>query len=294
VIRYPAPDVPQTWRYESYAGVQVQVPATWGWGGSPIRADIFHGEGSLGSCGTALAAVQSPEDPGSYISPMTGFTGRPVAMSDRCMSWGSDGVMPTGDALWFASPLAVGTKDVGGIVAETRAVGDQHVTVFSDRAALRRQILGTATLVGDADANGCPTRPVLRPEAGPTGLRPTSMSVCVYSQDSGTAVLLWSGRVQRQAQRYAGIVDTVSAAAGARCPATPAGAWVALGLRADDGARWDIVDLSCSRIRLADDQQAPLTPGTVREWAQGGATAYVPAPRAIDPALRGYFRSPAG
>jgi hypothetical protein len=294
VIRYPAPDVPRAWRYESYAGVQVQVPPTWGWGGSPIHSDIFHGKDSLGSCGSAQAAVQSPDDPGSYISSVTGFTGRPAVMSDLCMSWGSDGIMPTGDALWFASPLEVGVKDVGGIIAETRVVGDQRVTVFSDHAALRRQILGTATLVGDTDANGCPTRPVLRPSAGPQGLRPTSMSVCVYSQDSGTAVLLWSGRVERHAADYAGSVDTASESAGTSCPETPAGTWVALGLRADNGTRWDVVDLSCSRIRLADGREAPLAPATVEVWAAGAVTAYVPEPSTANPALRPFFRPPAG
>ena len=33
-ISYPKVDVPQTWRYESYAGVQLQVPDAWGWGGN--------------------------------------------------------------------------------------------------------------------------------------------------------------------------------------------------------------------------------------------------------------------
>src|SRR5262249_52161420 len=153
---------PHSWRYESYAGVQVQVPATWGWGGAPMRSDIFEGKNSLGSCGSSTAAVQSPEDSAAYISLQTGFTGRPTMMSDICVPWGAAGVMPRGDALWFASPLDVGVKSVGGVVAETRAVGSQHVTVFSTSSALRRQILGTATAV-DTDANGCPTQAVVRP-----------------------------------------------------------------------------------------------------------------------------------
>ena len=52
--------------------------------------------------------------------------------------------MPSTDAVWFGSPLAVGVKNVGSVVAETRAIGGQHVTVFSRESALRRQILGTA------------------------------------------------------------------------------------------------------------------------------------------------------
>src|SRR4051795_9318828 len=166
VITYPSSEAPQGWHYESYAGVQVQVPADWGWGGAPLRSDIFHGKDSLGTCGSAQAAVQSGDDDSSYISSATAFTGRPAIMSDLCMSWGSDGAMPQGDALWFASPLEVGQRSLGSVVAETRAVGDQHVTVFSRHASLRRQVLGTAHVV-DTDANGCPTHPVLRPVSGP-------------------------------------------------------------------------------------------------------------------------------
>src|SRR4051794_27114468 len=87
VVGYPSVDAPQSWRTESYAGVQVQVPADWGWGGAPLRMDIFHGKDSLGSCGSATAAVQSTADRSSYVSAATAFTGRPVMMSDVCMSW---------------------------------------------------------------------------------------------------------------------------------------------------------------------------------------------------------------
>jgi len=293
VITYPSVHAPQSWRYESYAGVQVQVPASWGWGGAPLRSGIFHGKDSLGSCGAAQAAVQSAEDPSSYVSAATGFTGRPVVMSDLCVSWGSDGTMPTGDALWFASPLAVGLRDVGGVVAETRAVGDQHVTVFSAHSALRRQILGTTEEV-DTDANGCPSHPVLEAQPGPDGLRPDSMSVCAYSQDSGAAVLLWSGRLPaRSVQRYADAVREPGTDH-AHCPAAPSGTWVALGLHGDGGTRWDLVDLRCDRIRGTDGAQWPLTPATVSDWARDGVTAYVPAPLRAAAGIDRYFRRAAG
>jgi hypothetical protein len=294
VVTYPSSAAPQGWRYESYAGVEVQVPADWGWGGAPLRSDIFHGKDSLGSCGSAQAAVQSGDDDSSYVSSTTAFTGRPAVMSDLCMSWGSDGAMPQGDALWFASPLEVGQRSLGSTVAETRAVGDQHVTVFSGRASLRRQVLGTARVV-DTDANGCPTHPVLRPVSGPAGLRPDSMSVCAYSQDSGTAVLLWSGSMSRRAaQDYVGTLRREPASTSAACPRVPSGTWVALGLNGDGGTRWDLVDLTCARIRATGDDQWPLTRSTVADWAGGGVAAYVPQPTQASDDLEGYFRAVLG
>jgi hypothetical protein len=219
----------------------------------------------------------------------TAFTGRPVMMSDLCIPWGADGAVPGGNALWFASPLEVGIRTLGGRVAETRAVGSQHVTVFSDSSALRRQILGTATTV-DTDANGCPTRAVVRPTGGTPGMHPESLSVCVYAQDTGTATLLWSGQLPGHvAEEY---VDAVRASplAPGECATTPSGTWVALGLHGSDGTRWDLVDLTCSRIRSVGGAQVALTPATVTAWATGGVTAYVPEPLNAGADLQPYFR----
>ena len=64
------------------------------------------------------------------------------------------------------------------------------------------------------DANGCPTRAVNRPTAGPRGLRPDSLSVCIYSQDTGVATLMWSGALpEHEAQAYADAVDDATAEA---------------------------------------------------------------------------------
>ena len=294
VFHFPSAGVPQSWRVESYAGVQVRVPDTWGWGGAPVHSDIFRGNDSLGACGSSTAAVKSPADPASFISSQTPFTGRPVVVSDRCLSWGSDGIMPTGDALWFDSPLDVGVKNVGVEVAETRAVGDQHVTVFSGDPTLRSRVLGTAHQV-DSDDNGCPTDAVLRPVDGPVGMRPDWMSVCVYSEDTGTPVLLWSGRVGAAgAQRYADGLRAVATAGPGDCPAAPSGSWVALGLHGHGGTRWDLADLSCASLRGPGGSRAPLTPATVRDWARGGVTAYVRAPAGAPPSLRAYFQTTAG
>ncbi len=291
VIRYPSVTVPAVWRTESYDGVQVRVPDTWGWGGAPIRSDAFAGQ-RLGACGANQAAVRSPSDHSTYLTPATPFSGRPAMLTFRCYTWGSDGVLPTTDAVWFGSPLAVGLKGVGAVTAETRAVGTQHVTVFSSDSGLRREILGTAQEV-DVDANGCPTHAVHRPSAGAHGLVPSSLSVCVYSQDTGTSVLLWSAR--RDGSAAVAYTRAFADAAGrgdpASCPVTPQGEWVALGLRdSHSGAeRWDVLDLGCARL-VGQGVEAPLTAADVGPWAGDGTAAYVPTPRGVDARVASYFR----
>jgi hypothetical protein len=116
------------------------------------------------------------------------------------------------------------------------------------------------------------------------------LSVCVYSQDTGTSVLMWSGQVgAEQARAY------VAATAGAgteshACGADPSGRWVALGVHVGDRVRWDVVDPSCAGIAVAGGGTVPMTPATVRDWARDGVTAYVPAPSGR-PGLDAYFQS---
>ena len=290
VITYPRIDVPPTWRYESYAGVELQVPDTWGWGASPVRSDHFAGPQHLGACGSNQASVLSPADDSTYVSVFSGFVGRPAITNDRCVGWGSDGSYPYDNAVWFDSPLSVGVKPLGGTIAETRQIGGQHVTVFANEASVRRQILGSARQV-DVDGNGCPTQPVNRPTAGPRDLQPESMSVCVYSQDTGVSTLMWSGSVPATVARtYSGVVGEVADDSTGGC-STPSGRWVALGLQGSGGTRWDVADLECGRIVRAGHESAPLTPGTVSPWAFGGATAYLSAPRGTRD-LDQYFIAP--
>ncbi len=162
--------------------------------------------------------------------------------------------------------------------------------MFSRDSDLRRQILGTAEQV-DVDANGCPTRAVNRPTAGPQGLRPDSLSVCIYSQDTGVATLMWSGALpEHEAQAYADAVDDATAEASGHCPA-PSGRWAALGLDGDGGTRWDVVNLGCLRIQRAGGESAALTDATVLPWAYGGVKAYLSTPRGA-PQLEPYFQAP--
>jgi DNA-binding CsgD family transcriptional regulator len=290
VITYRHVDVPESWRHESYAGVELQVPDTWGWGGSPLRSSFFPGPRHLGACGTTQAAVLPPDDASTYVSPLNGFVGRPAVMDRRCVTWGADGSLPTGQAVWFDSPLPLGVKPGGSVVAETRGVGEQHVTVFSDDRDLRRQILGSAEQV-DVDGHGCPTRPVVRPTRAPGDLEPTSMSVCIYSQDTGIATLMWSGTVPRpRALAYAEAVSAAGDDGTQACP-TPTGRWVALRLAGEGGSRWDLVNLGCASIQLAGGGSAALTSDTVEPWAYAGATAYVSPPLGHGE-LEQYFQAP--
>ena len=128
------------------AGVSLRVPGDWGLGASPV--DPGAGDG-------LMMCADPPKGP---------YVGRPVMLSDVCISEaGSDVVAPKVDAVWFASPLASGTRVIDGRTEETRDEYGVRVTVWSDDPQLRTTIFdssdghepGKMYTLPFVDANGC-------------------------------------------------------------------------------------------------------------------------------------------
>jgi hypothetical protein len=291
--------VPSDWRYESYDGVQLRVPPTWGWGGAPMSTG-----GDVMSCG-ASTAVSVPDTLGSEPVGGRPFVGRPVMTSDACQSGDGALAWPTAPAaVWFGSPLPVGTDTSGDQVAQTIAVGSQHVTVFARDDTLRAEVLGTTEAVA-VDGNGCPTAPVREPSPGPTdAASPTGLSVCVYD----TGRLLWSATEGApQALAYVDAFEQASATYDpvSLCSPDQPGQWVALGVAYGDAPRrWDVTNFDCPALvgtyTYGQGKQspvnAPLTPATVSPWAGGGVKAYVVGPHGLGPddPVASYFRGMLG
>ncbi|MEI2777771.1 MAG: hypothetical protein V9G19_17765 [Tetrasphaera sp.] len=291
--------IPANWRPESYDGVQLWVPPTWGWGGAPMRAD-WNGDQPLDCSGGRAFTIPGSSD--YEFVPDTPYVGRPVMMTDAC--GGSLEARPSVEAVWFdAAGIEPGTQTYAdGVVRETRIIGDVTVSVFSSDPALRERILGSAQRV-DIDANGCPTSPPNQQvdSTWTEGLEPSALSVCVYSNTGAT--LLWSGQVGAdRATAYAAAVGLGTAGAHR---ARPPERWtgdqdaVYLGLRSlgaadDNRVRWD--RYSPTSIVSPDGKSVVMTPATVANtapWAKdsGGVKAYVVGGGAdIEPAVQKFFR----
>lgn len=282
------PGAPDDWRVESYGGIQVRVPPTWGWGGAPFEESWTGGD--VIGCGSTTAFVVPGSDDYEFVDQDTPFVGRPAMMTDACEGYDLRFTFPQVDAVWLDSPIGVGVRDLrGGQVAETVEVGDLRATVFSRDDELRRRILGTAEAVA-VDGNGCPNRPGMMPRADRGSLVPESMSACLYDTEGGTTTLVWSGiRSARQASDYVAAYDARSAAYDPLrvCGAPASGQWIALGIHGTDGGtRWDVVSFECGQVVAAyrsaagevAPAAAPLAEDTVRPWAGGGVRAYAWGP----------------
>ena len=177
------PTVPDDWRTESYAGIQVKVPETWAWGGAPFDAAWEPGERLL-DCGATAFVVPGSRDY-ENAPPGTPYVGRPVMLTDACALFDPERpAEPSAPYAWLGAPIPVGTVNFdNGYVMETVRVGDSTVSVATRDVDLRRQIIGTARAV-DVDDNGCQTRLAGPPTVGSVlveGMGKVSeTSVCVY------------------------------------------------------------------------------------------------------------------
>lgn len=182
----PAADT-SGWRLESYRGVELRVPRSWGWGATPrtlaAQCGPYYGR-------RTDAFQQALSD--------VGYVGRPDAKAgwQRCST---PAVLPHTPYVWFASPDRVGTTTVSSSAQlsmrrTTVEVGGVRVTVADNQPAERAAILasiGTAPV----DGNGCPmsaavatAMEVAPPRLGGTAAFSVSeigpaqrLSVCLYS-----------------------------------------------------------------------------------------------------------------
>lgn len=130
----PVQSLPDGWRWETYGGVQLQVPTQWGVGGS-YRS--------------WCAARETPTTPEPYVGRPTGATPAILCGDEPREQW-----VPYVE---FDGPDPLGREDLGdGWIRETRQVGDRFVTVRADDPSLLDQILASAMTVDEVDAVGCP------------------------------------------------------------------------------------------------------------------------------------------
>ncbi len=159
---------PEGWRWESYGGIELQVPDDWGWGttGSPPCLQGRDAQPYVGRPGAVLS-IGCPE---------------PVPDLDARVPY-----------VWLDDSAQQGTRAYDhGWSERTQVLGGVPVTVFTDDPSLAVRILDSAREVGGTDANGCPlTHPIAsdplgQPMQGP-GLdgvgTAQAVRVCRYALD---------------------------------------------------------------------------------------------------------------
>ena len=290
------------WRTEYWHDIQVDVPADWGWGGSPFEENFsdpeYDEEGSLTAC--AAGAFRAPGVTGEPDFRATPYVGRPFFLTDVCELF-RDGQWrePEAPYLWFGTPIEPGIREFdNGFVQETIEFEGEPVTVATDDPSLRRQILDSVT-GGETCMSEYDGRPPTSP--APEGAIDFSgLTVCAYRSDEGSqlnrlayAVELDRGAADRLVRAVAGS-DRVRG-----CPeGAEDGVTVQLNLRGSAGTEdvaW-LVDLGdCPRVDLGIGDARKLTEANVSIWAVDGLPTVLFASWAYnEPWMSRYFIGPQG
>jgi len=193
---------PRGWRAESYNGIQLWVPSSWGWGEVPRRTTH-----RLVSCGVVAYSPTVVTADLRYVLMGCAFppyVGRPVAPGAACPP-----PPPTSAThVWFDSPLPTGSGPVQTTVT-VRGLTPFNITVADANQVERKMILRSVEPVF-IDANGCPrdsagTRKLeslAQPEPSPRFVR--TLSLCLFAASrSNREVLFYSTCVEGPAARQA-------------------------------------------------------------------------------------------
>ncbi|HSV39081.1 MAG TPA: hypothetical protein VLI04_10000 [Nocardioidaceae bacterium] len=298
----PITTIPADWRVEQWQGIQVSVPPEWGWGGAPM-VDEYGGResGRLLDCGAgAFVHANATAEENAPIP----YVGRPTYMTDVCHTYDpAHPPTPTAPYVWLGAPIDEGTRELGGgWTQQTIVVDGAGVTVATQDATLRAQILASAEAAPVAD-DACeaelsaPPQPMVGRE-GVSGER-LGMTVCAYERDGETARLVYATKVDAAAaDRFLGPPygqDSVDCA-------DPADEWVVLLIPYLDAfggntrvvARVVLSFGACSYVEFHSGIRGPLLEGKVAPWAVDGIRAYVTGPRDYTSELAQYFRGMLG
>lgn len=290
----PAPDSPGGYRLEIWQGVGVYVPASWGWGTAPGGCGVDAGGGpTVGADGHRLTASERTD------GVLPGYVGRAIGSPGSCSASGRSRPSGTGASqpyLWLGADVPVGSVDVGGgWVQETRLVAGTTVTVGSDNAALRSEILSSAHPYALEECPASLPSPPSPSSHGSGRFSPVSLTVCAYAPAPATAPVTTAGATggyrllygehlpAGQAKQLADAVAHAAPMGEYSCFDASGGEWALLHLAANGGQSRDyVVDLSCPSVADATGRQHRLTPADVLPWAVDGVNAVLHASPLID------------
>lgn len=241
------------WRTETWAGLSVDVPGEWTYGGAPLRFP----DGERAACPPAVMGTDDAA---------TGWVGRPVMLSDVCAGYPwiphSRELTSTTPYVWLGAQIPVGiVRYDGGLVQQTVARHGTTLTVGSADAGLRARILDSA-------------RPAERCRSG--RVAPGVSEVCGYGRGADDALTLAFAE-----QVDPGVLSATVAAA-EKAGEVPAG-WTCPGPRRNTGGRGyvrepaDVVelrddertvvlDLGCESADLGDGTLRRLTDEVLQPW----------------------------
>jgi hypothetical protein len=274
----PLTGQPSFGRTEYWRGVQVDVPAGWGWGTAPASVGGGNDDG-LYLCGGPGAVLLPDGHREVHADPTRPYVGRPIMLSDACTG-GTPLRNPQAPYVWLGADLPPGTSDVGNrYTQETVEVGGTTVTVGTDDATLRDRILASASATTGPCAPELHAPPVVAVTEDGDQKQPDSLTVCAYrSEEDGTYSLVYGDVLGAAAAAATEDLVAAGPVITGDCLSPQGGEWVTLSADGDGWSREYVIDLNCPAVTDSLGQMHRLEPAMVRPWAVDGlpVTLYGP------------------
>jgi hypothetical protein len=293
------------WRTEYWRDMQVNVPADWGFGGAPLP----HGGTESGAiaCG-AVALVSASGERLAQEDPTMAYVGRPIAQTDVCAVYpwiGPNAGPPQAPYVWLGAAVEPGVVELGDdFVQETVEVNGSLLTVATQDAGLRRQILDSATggetCLPVLDEDG-----VLGGPMSPAEASTAAMTVCAYrrSEEGGPIQLTYATHLGSKA--VAEYLEALQSAPPPlkHCSAStyPESEWAVLEITGNGREPMQhVVHFGCPGIDTdagsvtMGSATVGLTPQLVRPWAVEGIGTVLYGPTGGKGAMLDSFIGPQG
>jgi len=284
------------WRTEYWQGIAVDVPADWGYGGAPVESG-----GDVVACYPEAMVVADGRR--LQQSGERGWVGRPIAVTDVCALYPwiehSPQEEPTAPYVWLGAEVEPGVVDyANGYVEETVEVDGVAVTVASDDAALREQILGSAR-AGEETLCHQLYEHVPRPLNLVIAGRAASPYawVCAYRRtDDGRFTLSYAAEIDPQMAERALAAEREAPNQRVDCDYDPFEFVVLESVVPGDRAARTVYETGCAggTVHLVDGRQKVMVAEGVEPWAHNGIPAVVYGPTGGKGAMIDSFIGPQG
>jgi len=261
-------------RTEYWQGIAVDVPADWGYGGAPAESGgevaACFPEAALGADGGHL---RRPGD--------RGWVGRPIAMTDFCALYPwieySPQLEPTQPYVWLGAAVEPGVVEyANGYIEETVVVDGVVVTVASDDAALREEVLGSARASDEpacAPSHAHIPRATTAVIAGAAG-EPYAW-VCAYRRVDDTFVLAYAHEVAPRLAEQALEAERGAPDQRVDCDYDPIEFAVLESVVPGDTSARTVYETGCAggTVHLPTGETKQLVTAGVEPWADNGIRA---------------------
>jgi hypothetical protein len=271
------PIVVDEWRTEYWHDIQVDVPADWGWGASPMAESIGRG----GLIGCYPSAFRDPDGPVSdRAEEITPYVGRPFALTDFCELYRDDQwPEPEAPYVWLGTPIEPGIREFdNGYVQETIEFEGEPVTVATDDPALRQQILDSVT-GGETCLSEYDDEPVAASSFDLVdGVR--AVTVCAYHHDTPAEPLRLAYAVELPGSAGDRLAAALAAAPPVDLDCSPGDGNSLVQLDVQSKANPDLINTylvrtgSCFGIETGQSM-TPLTKEIAASWAVAGVPTVV-------------------